>query len=261
MHDSQCAITVREHTQDRPLSPPINAHAGAVTRRGTLWAANLQFPQAAGETPRSRVRASCTRSPTPPQELNRPSAPPCCTSSHLGRRDSERALPHPRAGPTRGAGRGAAGRTTSLTRRAGGGSGVATSSSGQAWPLSSPVELGLTSCRRPQPPSQPPSQPPCTPTSLGHLVWPPRLATSLGHLAGQLSGLQRSPRRAARARGSHRAARPVRGGEVSGGGAPRVARGRGALARDQLFSIRLKLTLISSLRTSVCVWPLSMRSV
>ena len=183
MHDSQCAITVREHTQDRPLSPPINAHAGAVTRRGTLWAANLQFPQAAGETPRSRVRASCTRSPTPPQELNRPSAPPCCTSSHLGRRDSERALPHPRAGPTRGAGRGAAGRTTSLTRRAGGGSGVATSSSGQAWPLSSPVELGLTSCRRPQPPSQPPSQPPCTPTSLGHLVWPPRLATSLGHLA------------------------------------------------------------------------------
>ena len=194
------------------------------------------------------MRASCTRSSTPPQELNRPSAPPCSTSSHLGRRDSERALPHPRAGPTRGAGRGARGRTTRLTRRAGGGSGVATSSSGPAWPLSFPVELGLTSCRRPQPPSQPPSQPPCTPTSLGHL-------------AGQLSGLQRSPRLAARARGSNRAARPVRGGEVSGGGAPRVARGRGALARDQLFSIRLKLTLISSLRTSVCVWPLSMRSV
>lgn len=79
-----------------------------------------------------------------------------------------------------------------------------------------------------------------------------------GPMHAHLSGPQWPPQLTARVRDSNRAAYPLRGGEVFGGGEQRVARGGGG--GDQLFSIRAKLTLISSLLTSECVWPLSMRS-
>ena len=79
-----------------------------------------------------------------------------------------------------------------------------------------------------------------------------------GPMHAHLSGPHWPPQLTARVRDSNRAAYSLRGGEVFGGGEQRVARRGGG--GDQLFSIRAKLTLISSRRTSECVWPLSMRS-
>ena len=140
-------LSLKPYTTPKATSPNTNGkspwHLWLAHQRtvGSIPPGNSAITLAAFHKQRRSVQESgaCILHPL----LNhRTSAPP----HFLGLRDRESLAQTKRAG-----GGAEAGRTTRLTRRAGGYPGAATRPSDPAWRLPSPVELGLTTSQHPPP--------------------------------------------------------------------------------------------------------------